>query len=409
MKIVGHIEIHNRSLSSLNIPGKGRSQWSSLAIGKQPGTEAELFIVHQSAQNKLGTKYKVKKNIEQIFTRFVNEGKATIRFKYPPHDICIKCDSLQLKPFLQTLKLGLEETVPTKTLKLSNITCTSKVPPIPKTKLVVLSKAAYPALEGFPRTLQILKINYAEQKRFDTKILRLQKLKVLDLSHNDLTSLPEELGTLSLDCLCLSHNKFGETPAQDPRWNWISGFRLAKSLEVLDLSHNELKLLPKQISKLKKLVILKIERNQLSQLPPGLGNLSNLRSLVCGHNRLCYLPGSIKRLHLDSIDLASNSFESVINMRNANNLGVPSLVECAARKVINCRIFYSPEIIPRTLVFYLDNAHYCVCGSACFEMFMRKYVQLQLNHIANTVTLSQDVDTVVPTDAFYCSHKCVNM
>ncbi|XP_033611685.1 leucine-rich repeat protein 1 isoform X4 [Cryptotermes secundus] len=335
MKIVGHIEIHNRSLSSLNIPGKGRSQWSSLAIGKQPGTEAELFIVHQSAQNKLGTKYKVKKNIEQIFTRFVNEGKATIRFKYPPHDICIKCDSLQLKPFLQTLKLGLEETVPTKTLKLSNITCTSKVPPIPKTKLVVLSKAAYPALEGFPRTLQILKINYAEQKRFDTKILRLQKLKVLDLSHNDLTSLPEELGTLSLDCLCLSHNKFGETPAQDPRWNWISGFRLAKSLEVLDLSHNELKLLPKQISKLKKLVILKIERNQLSQLPPGLGNLSNLRSLVCGHNRLCYLPGSIKRLHLDSIDLASNSFESVINMRNANNLGVPSLVECAARKVIN--------------------------------------------------------------------------
>lgn len=58
---------------------------------------------------------------------------------------------------------------------------------------------------------------------------------------------------------------------------------------------------------------------------------------MCGHNRLCYLPGSIKRLHLDSIDLASNSFESMINMRNANNLGVPSLVECAARKVINCR------------------------------------------------------------------------
>jgi hypothetical protein len=71
------------------------------------------------------------------------------------------------------------------------------------------------------------------------KILRLQKLKVLDLSHNDLTSLPEELGMLSLDCLHLSHNKLGETPAQDQRWNWISGFRLANSLEVLDLSHNE--------------------------------------------------------------------------------------------------------------------------------------------------------------------------
>jgi hypothetical protein len=61
------------------------------------------------------------------------------------------------------------------------------------------------------------------------------------------------------------------------------------------------------------------------------------RSLMCGHNRLCYLPGSIKRLHLDSIDLASNLFESMINARYANNLGVPNLVECAARKVINSR------------------------------------------------------------------------
>lgn len=59
MKIVGNIEICNRLLPSLNISGKGRSQWSSLAIGKHPGSEAELFILHQSAQNKLGTKYKV--------------------------------------------------------------------------------------------------------------------------------------------------------------------------------------------------------------------------------------------------------------------------------------------------------------------------------------------------------------
>lgn len=73
------------------------------------------------------------------------------------------------------------------------------------------------------------------------------------------------------------------------------------------------------------------------------------------------------------------------------------------------RLFYSPEIIPRSLVFYLDNAHYCVCGSACFEVFLRKHVPLQLNHIANTVILSHNADTIVPTDTFFCSHKCVNM
>lgn len=102
----------------------------------------------------------MRKNIEQIFTRFVEEGKATVRFKNPPHDICIICDPLQLKLFLRTLKLALEGNVSTKSLMLSCITSTSSVPPAPKTKYVVLTKAAYPTLEGFPRTLQTLKVKY---------------------------------------------------------------------------------------------------------------------------------------------------------------------------------------------------------------------------------------------------------
>ncbi|XP_069702522.1 leucine-rich repeat protein 1-like isoform X1 [Periplaneta americana] len=409
MKIVGNVEICNRLLPSLNISGRGRSQWSSLAIGKQAGTEAELYILHQSAQNKLGTKYKVKKNIEQVFTRFVNEGKATIRFKNPPHDICIKCDSLQLKCFLRTLKLGLEEKISPKALMLSNITTTSKLPSIPKTKLEVLSKAAYPILEGFPRTLQILRINHAEQKKFDNKILRLQNLKLLDLSHNELTHLPEELGSLpSLECLHLSHNKLSETPIHDTKWNWISSYNLTRSLQVLDLSNNELCLLPKQISKLKKLSILKIERNKLTELPPGLGNLTHLRTLGAGYNNLRYLPGSVGRLRLDSLDLAQNSFEPITNHLSVNCIGVPSLMECAARTVVKNRLFYSPELVPRSLVLYLDHAHYCVCGSACFETFARKYVPLQLKNIANTVILSQEGNTIVPGNAYFCSYKCAN-
>lgn len=31
----------------------------------------------------------MEKNVEQCFTKFVNEGKATIRFIEPPYDVCL--------------------------------------------------------------------------------------------------------------------------------------------------------------------------------------------------------------------------------------------------------------------------------------------------------------------------------
>jgi len=73
------------------------------------------------------------------------------------------------------------------------------------------------------------------------------------------------------------------------------------------------------------------------------------------------------------------------------------------------RLFYSPEIIPSSLVFYLDNAHYCICGSACFEMFMKRFDSLHLNRIANTLAFSENVGTTVQAETFYCSRKCVKL
>ena len=34
-------------------------------------------------------KFPIIGNIEQVFTRLVNEGKTTIRFKEPENDLCI--------------------------------------------------------------------------------------------------------------------------------------------------------------------------------------------------------------------------------------------------------------------------------------------------------------------------------
>lgn len=94
-----------------------------------------------------------------MFVKFVNEGKATIRFKEPEHDLAIKCDSLQLKGFLKTLKLGLDGIHSHQLSKLNTcILQTKKLKPI-KTKLKITAKEDYPVLEGFQRTLESLTVS----------------------------------------------------------------------------------------------------------------------------------------------------------------------------------------------------------------------------------------------------------
>lgn len=43
-------------------------------------------------------------NIEAVFTKFVSEGKFTIRFKMPEHDLCVKTDPVLAKSFLHICK-----------------------------------------------------------------------------------------------------------------------------------------------------------------------------------------------------------------------------------------------------------------------------------------------------------------
>lgn len=141
--------------------GTIRAQKSTIAIGMHPPNKEnpQLFLLHFTPPNKTGTRYKLMKNIEKVFTKFCAEGKATISFKEPTHDIQIKCDPIQLKCFLQTLKLAMNGTYDKDKLNLSSIAAT----PIPTTahpitKLVIRSRGEFP-LKGLPRTLTSLHVS----------------------------------------------------------------------------------------------------------------------------------------------------------------------------------------------------------------------------------------------------------
>jgi Leucine-rich repeat (LRR) protein len=112
----------------------------------------------------------------------------------------------------------------------------------------------------------------------------------LDLSHNNLSVLPECIG------------------------NFIN-------LQELNLYSNQLTTLPSSIDKLTNLQRLGLSLNQLVALPSSIGNLTNLQYLEVYDNQLTTLPSSIGNLiHLRHINYYGNPIEYIpINVQHLLN------------------------------------------------------------------------------------------
>ena len=160
MRIHAEVDVVNRQLASHGMRGKGKKMKSHLAIGRKPLTDGnnEVFLMLSNNTNKAGVKYMIKNNIENMFTKMINDGKSTVRFRDPPHDLCIQCqDKVQLKSFLMVLKKVMDgKDVGNLTLSALQPVSTKQIEG-PKKKLIVLKRGDYPTA-GFPSTLQHLQV-----------------------------------------------------------------------------------------------------------------------------------------------------------------------------------------------------------------------------------------------------------
>jgi len=167
----------------------------------------------------------------------------------------------------------------------------------------------------------------------------------LDVSGNDLTSLPEQIGQLStLTSLNLSGNHLTSLPKKIGQLKNLVELNLSgnDSLDIVSLCTafkdyqrqieistdyfaeknddnskllikiSEQKSLPEQIGQLSSLTTLDLSDNQLTRLPEQIGQLSSLTSLNLWSNELTSLPKQIVQLSsLTSLDLGGNGLTSL--------------------------------------------------------------------------------------------------
>ena len=375
---------------------------ASICLGKKGSAKKEeLYLSVITAKNVSGTSYKVRDNIIQVFSKFVGEGKATIKFKEPAHDLCIsKADPTKLKEILSLLKMA-----PSQHPADTPLLVPPKVQDIerPKKCLVIRSRSEYPT-EGFPGSIETLQAVGILLNRVDLRILQLKHLQSLDLSENHIKTVPDGICDIGLMELKLSGNKLTELSQ-----SFCTG-ELAKCLRLLDLSRNELDQLPTNFFELKGLVTLKVDCNKLQFLPRLFGKLDQLKFLSASNNKLSVLPATFSRLSLESLDLFGNPFRQVGLVRRCSDLSLPSLLELSGRVVKKHKIPYCPYSLPVVLCHYLDAARRCVCGNACFTAFLQYIASLDMHKISATVTaIDTHGTTTVPVEAFLCSAKCLKL
>jgi len=130
-----------------------------------------------------------------------------------------------------------------------------------------------------------------------------ETLEVLDMTDNNLSTLPDDFGRLkNLKILFLSNNLFTEAPtvlANCPKLSMI-GFR---NNQIRTLAENALPLTTRWLI---------LTDNELEKLPESLGDLTLLQKCMLSGNRLTSLPQSMSNCHnLELLRIAVNNLESL--------------------------------------------------------------------------------------------------
>lgn len=116
------------------------------------------------------------------------------------------------------------------------LTLCAKVPLV--TKLVITERKNYPLGRSFPANLKELHIRGLVLSKFDSRITKLMHLKILCIQDNSFKTVPNSIEHMCLEALNIAKNSLTSWPSIAKNSN------ITHTLKVLDLSNNSLTWLP---------------------------------------------------------------------------------------------------------------------------------------------------------------------
>ena len=94
--------------------------------------------------------------------------------------------------------------------------------------------------------------------------------------------------------------------------NWIFKFTRRGSIQILDLSENDIRVIPPKIGQLTNLQRLDLTTNHIQIIPPEIGQLTNLRHIDFENNKIQIIPPEIGQLtNLKTLSIGANWIEII--------------------------------------------------------------------------------------------------
>ncbi|KAH8415383.1 hypothetical protein KR222_006524 [Zaprionus bogoriensis] len=303
--------------------------------------------------------------------------------------------------------------------------------------------------------IETMLLNHNRLVGLPRMLLQFSNLKILDLSSNAITQLPDAICQLPLVTLIVKNNllsnaslpksllgKLAAGPATGTGTGAVVGS--GSTLKELNLSGNQLTHFPEQVTELRQLKYLYLGGNKISsiskdiwkmqslhvlslggnlinEVPEAVGSLSQLQALVLCDNLIEHLPTSIARLkNLKSLLLHKNRLrhlpKDIVALKNLTELSLrdnplvvrfvqdmalkpPTLLELAGRIVRASGQRPGPADVPRTLVEYLNSANCCVNPNCKGVFFDNRVEHIKFVDFCGKYR--------VPLLQYLCSSKCI--